>query len=138
VRSGDVNGDFKDDLVWYNATTGQVQVWFGRADGTFTKINEQVGARQNYRPILADISGDFRADLLWYGPGTTRDTIWRGRANTSPYFAKESVDLGVTGNYQPIALDLNGEGTEDIFWYAPGASADTAWRMNLSGWIPQN
>ncbi|MBL8777977.1 MAG: VCBS repeat-containing protein [Acidimicrobiales bacterium] len=137
VRSGDVNGDFRDDLLWYNSGTGQVQLWFGRADGSFAKVNEQVGARQNYRPVLADISGDFRADLLWYGPGSTKDSLWRGRANTLPYFAKESADLRVGGNYQPFALDLNGEGTQDIYWYAPGTTADSAWKMNLSGWIPQ-
>jgi hypothetical protein len=137
VRAGDINGDFRDDLVWYNAATGQVQLWFGRTDGTFAKVNEQVGAGQGYRPVLADISGDFRADLLWYGPGATKDSIWRGRANTSPYFAKESADLRVSGNYQPFALDLNGDGTEDIYWYAPGATADSSWKMNLSGWIPQ-
>ena len=61
-----------------------------------------------------DISGDFRADLIWYGPGSTKDSLWRGRASSSPYFAKESADLGINGDYQPIALDLNGEGTEDI------------------------
>lgn len=137
VRSGDVNGDFRDDLVWYNASTGQVQVWFGRTDGTFAKVNERVGANQGYRPILADISGDFRADLLWYGPGATKDSLWRGRASSSPYFAKESTDLRVGGNYQPFTADLNGDGTEDIFWYAPGVTADTLWKMNLSGWIPQ-
>lgn len=137
VRSGDVNGDFRDDLVWYNAATGLVQVWFGRTDGTFTKVDERVGANQGYRPILADISGDFRADLLWYGPGSTKDSLWRGRSSSSPYFAKESTDLRVSGNYQPFTVDLNGDGTEDIYWYAPGAAADTLWKMNLSGWIPQ-
>ena len=137
VRAGDINGDFRDDLVWYDSSTGLVQLWFGRTNGTFAKVSERVGAGQNYRPVLADISGDFRADLLWYGPGSTKDSLWRGRANTSPYFAKESADLRVGGNYQPVALDLNGEGTEDIYWYAPGATADTAWKMNLSGWIPQ-
>lgn len=138
VRSGDVNGDFRDDLVWHNASTGGVQVWFGRADGTFAKVTETVGRGVAYRPVLADVSGDFRADLIWYAPGTQPDRLWRGRANSSPYFAKESADLSVEGNYQPFALDLNGEGTEDIYWYSPGATADTAWKMNLSGWIPQN
>lgn len=138
VRSGDINGDFRDDLVWYDTSTGAVQLWFGRTDGTFAKVNDVVGRGVDYRPVLADLSGDFRADLLWYAPGPQADRLWRGRARTSPYFAKEPADLRVSGDYQPFALDLNGEGTEDIYWYAPGATADSLWRMNLSGWIPQN
>ncbi len=138
VRSGDIDGDSRDDLVWHNQSTGAVQVWFGRADGTFAKVNEVVGRGVAYRPILADISGDFRADLIWYAPGSQPDRLWRGRASTNPYFAKESGDLGISGDYQPFAADLNGEGTEDIYWYAPGVTADSLWRMNLSGWIPQN
>ncbi|MCB1018048.1 MAG: VCBS repeat-containing protein [Acidimicrobiales bacterium] len=138
VRAGDVNGDFRDDLVWHNPSTGAVQVWFGRADGTFAKVNEVVGRGVGYRPILADLSGDFRADLLWYAPGPQPDRLWRGRASSSPFFAKESADLGITASYQPFAGDWNGDGTEDVFWYAPGAAADVMWRQNLSGWIPQH
>lgn len=138
VRSGDINGDFRDDLLWHNPSTGVVQVWFGRADGTFLKVTEQVGAHVDYRPVLADVSGDFRADVIWYAPGSQPDRLWRGRSYASPYFAKESADLGVVANYSPFAGDWNGDGTMDVFWYAPGGAADVLWRMNLSGWIPQN
>ncbi|HMQ25510.1 MAG TPA: hypothetical protein PKA98_05940 [Acidimicrobiales bacterium] len=118
-----------------NAST--TTLWFGRRKGEFAKVNDQVGAGQDYRPILSDISGGFRAEVFWYGPGATEDTVCRGRSSSSPYFAKESTNLGVTGNYQPFTADLNGDGTEDVYWYAPGVAADTLWKMNLSGWIPQ-
>ena len=33
----------------------------------------------------------------------------------------------VTSANRPYALDANGDGKEDVLWYAPGASADLLW-----------
>ena len=36
----------------------------------------------------------------------------------------------VNGTYSPFAGDFDGNGTDDLFWYAPGSAADSAWYTN--------
>src|SRR5699024_8590392 len=37
-------------------------------------------------------------------------------------------DVSVKGtHYEPIAMDLNGNGRSDIFWYGPGPAKDAVW-----------
>ena len=33
----------------------------------------------------------------------------------------------VTGTYKPFVGDFDGNGRDDVFWYAPGAAADSIW-----------
>ena len=133
VRSGDVNGDNRDDLVWHHPATGTVRLWFGGTNGTFTSAIDSIGTGA-YQPILGDFSGDLRADVIWYAPGGGADRYWGGRSNTAPYFAKEGADLAINGNFQPVVGDWNGDGTQDIFWYGPGRQPDAVWRSNQLAW----
>ena len=34
---------------------------------------------------------------------------------------------GVGGNYIPLVGDFDGDGKDDVFWYAPGKAADSVW-----------
>lgn len=42
-------------------------------------------------------------------------------------------NLSVSGDYRAIRLDVDGNGHDDIFWYAPGTAADYLWRNQGNG-----
>lgn len=48
----------------------------------------------------------------------------------TPSFA--SKGFRVSGTYRPTAGDFNGDNRDDLFWYGPGAAADTAWYGNAN------
>ena len=84
-------------------------------------------------PIRGQFGGDGATDVLWYAPGTAADTVWYGRTGLrgSTAFRRERVNI--TGRYTPITGDFVGDEATDIFWYAPGATADFIWAGKLGG-----
>ena len=136
VRAGDVDGDWQADLVLYRPLTnyGEVQAWFTNPNGTsFTRRSWRTQPAR-FQPVLADVSGDFKADLILYQPGSAIDVLWRGYGPEAPFFARESANLGITGNFLPTPGDWNGDGTDDLFLYGPGSAPDRIWRSNDPAW----
>jgi hypothetical protein len=43
----------------------------------------------------------------------------------------QSTSVG--GSYTPLGGDFNGDGVDDVFWYAPGSPADSMWRFDRAG-----
>ena len=44
--------------------------------------------------------------------------------------------MNVTGTYEPLLGDFNGDGENDIFWYGPGAANDALWYGKASAASP--
>lgn len=42
----------------------------------------------------------------------------------------ETHPFRVTGTYSPVAGDFDGDGYDEIFWYAPGTARDSVWNFN--------
>jgi hypothetical protein len=69
--------------------------------------------------------------VLWYAPGVAPDGLWRNitfPVSGAPSYTASA--LTITGVYSPFTGDFNGDGCEDVFWYAPGAAADFVWYFN--------
>ena len=64
VKSADINGDGKVDLVYTNEDYGTVGVLFGNGDGTFGTPNEYPAAIYTYGFALADVNGDGAVDVV--------------------------------------------------------------------------
>jgi hypothetical protein len=66
--------------------------------------------------------------LTWTGSSSLCDvTMGRGACGPVPPAGVTSKALTINGTYQPIHLDANGDGREDIIWYTPDKSIDPVW-----------
>ena len=84
-------------------------------------------------------------DIFWYAPGTGADSIWKGVAGRRVSFS--SIPQRISGSYTPLVGSFtpdpgaggSTDSTLDIFWYAPGATADSLWKGDGNGhFVPQN
>lgn len=96
VAVGDVDGDGKPDLVWYNYLSGAVVVWL--MDG----VNIKAGARITTVADLnwqieasGDFDGDMRLDLMWRNKATGDVVVWlmNGTALKSAVYVGQVSDL---------------------------------------------
>ena len=67
--------------------------------------------------------GGPETDVLLRQPGVLPDTLLAGTANG--FQAVRTYDAG--GSFQPVVGDYDGNGYDDIYWYAPGPGADYLW-----------
>lgn len=93
------------------------------------------------RVLPLDLNGDGKSDFFWYTPGsgfahmylsngdgTLESRVYRSGANG---FSGDINDARDTA----AALDLNGDGKDDILWYRPGAGFATAYLSNGDGTV---
>ena len=95
-------------------------------EGLLATVTFDVGG--SYLPLPLLCAEDL--DIFWYAPGPAADFIWRGIDPTGPTLAYTSRPVRVGGVYTPLVGDCDGDGCDDIFWYAPGPAADHVWYNN--------
>ncbi len=95
-------------------------------EGLLGTVSFEVGGSYLPLPLLC---GD-DLDIFWYAPGPAADFIWRGIDISGPSLAYTSRPVRVGGVYTPLVGDFDGDGCDDIFWYAPGPAADHVWYNN--------
>ncbi|MBF0343497.1 MAG: VCBS repeat-containing protein [Nitrospirae bacterium] len=112
----DFDGDGNSDVVWRNATNGDVYIWM--MDGTTIKGGDYVvrntGLDWDIKAV-GDFNGDGRADILWQN-NTTGDVyifLMNGTQISTGGFAVRGLPKEWTVN----ALgDFDGDGKTDIMW----------------------
>ena len=109
----DFNGDGQPDILWHNATTGDVAVWtMNGTSVTGASFIANIGAPWSIVGV-GDFNQDGNADILWRN-GTTGEigvTLMSGTTITS------YVGLGALDPAWTVAGlgDFNGDGQTDVF-----------------------
>lgn len=126
---GDVDGDGRDDVIWHAPGSAQDFVWWGGARSSFGVAGAPFSVNGAYRPVAGDVDGDGRDDLVWYAAGAASDHIWFGSSNRATFLAGGTTAqlAPVNGSYLPTIGDVDGDGPEDLQWFAPGEAADFRW-----------
>lgn len=107
----------KDDIVWAREGGGAGHVWTFTAGGAFA--TRAITSPAGSRPVVGHFSPGPCGDVFWYAPGPAPDALWwmdcTGAAITAPQT--------VNGTYQPVVVDLRGDGAgvDEILWYRSGA-----------------
>jgi len=128
----DFNADGTSDLLWYNATTRDAEVWM-IADGHWAASVDIGSHPDGYQPaVVGDFNGDHTSDVAWFNPTTGDVDIWE---MSNGHWAA-SVDVGShPAGYKPIgAADLNHDGTGDIVWYNPTTNDIDVWLLQDGHW----
>ena len=77
AASGDFNGDGTSDVLWYNPSNGNVDIW-KIANGQWAG-SVDVGLHPlGWQPAgSGDFNNDGTDDVLWYNPSTGNVDIWK-------------------------------------------------------------
>jgi len=129
----DFNGDGKADILWRNASTGQVIMWL--MNGSSIIGQGLIYQDTNWTPIATgDFNGDGKADILWRNASTGQVIMWL--MNGSSMIGQASIYQDV--NWSPVATgDFNGDGKTDILWRNASTGQVIMWLMNGSSIIGQ-
>lgn len=130
-----------EDVLWYS-TTGASQLWDFREpeDGPTLKTSLP-NVTGSGTILVGDFTADEATDVIRYRPGSQPEQWWdfdRPTANPNPVITNRSLSVG--GTYTPLVGRFDwdttaGDGTEDIFWYAPGTAGDSLWDFQEDGTV---
>lgn len=140
----DVNGDGKDDKIYWNYTfdSGKTRVFLSNGDGTFaaTAVTHAAGAStvSTTRYYFADVNGDGKDDEIRWDPtlnsGHTRVYLATTGGNFSATVVDnpEGTSAGTTTLFN--FADVNGDGKADkIYWNGTVDSGHTRVYLATSG-----
>ncbi len=127
---GDFNGDGKGDVFLYRPGSGKELLLYGnRSRGSWmANASTDIQISGSYVPVVGDFNANGSTDILWYAAGSAPDTLWSFNKQSSTFVITKPV---INGTYRPFVGDFtsnDGQGTDDIFWYAPGTGADSIWK----------
>jgi hypothetical protein len=128
---GAFSDGLNDQIIFHEPGPGSDVLWEPATGATFP-----VEYSDYAYPLLGRYRGfgGGASDILWYQPENGTFEVWQwldygpeynylpqGAADASPH----GIEAG--GDYVPLIGDFDGDDRTDIFWYAPGETADSLW-----------
>src|SRR5690606_23651093 len=121
----DIDCDGADEVIFHTVGATPDRRWDVSAARSVTSSAFDYGDG-SYRLITGSLDGDSRngrpcEDVILHAPGPAEDVIVYG--GLTP--ARRTAAVG--GTYEALTADLNGDGADEVVWYAPGQAVDAIW-----------
>jgi hypothetical protein len=128
ITAADFNADGETDLVWRNAATGRVIVWF-MSDATRIGSAALWSGDPGWVPITAtDLDADGKPDLVWRYAPTGRTIVWLmdgvTMASSAALWTGDPAWVPIT------SADFNADGKHDLVWRNSTTGRTIVWFMN--------
>jgi len=130
--AGDFNHDGTSDLLWYNASTRDADLW-KLSNGQWAGSVDVGLHPAGWAPVASgDFNRDGTSDVLWFNAATNGLELW---ILSNGHWAG-SVDIGThPAGYQPVgAGDFNRDRTSDVLWFNPSTGDVDLWKMSTGQW----
>jgi hypothetical protein len=135
VGAADLNGDGHPDLIWQNASTRQVAVWYmgGLQGDTFQAFGWlNAGNLPGWTLVgAADFNGDGHPDLVWQNDTTRQVAVWyMGGPQGNTYQSFAWLNSGNLPGWTVVGIaDFNGDGHPDLIWQNDTTRQVAVWYM---------
>ena len=119
----DVNGDGKEDKIWwdYTLSDGSIKVFLATGGGYFstTHVSNYGSLLSGTKFYFSDVNGDGKADKIYWNTTISGGNIRVYLATGSGYFASTPVEnSGSTLSTSKFYFaDVDGDGKEDKIWW---------------------
>jgi hypothetical protein len=149
VGSGDLNGDDRADLLWYNASSGQLGPWLiGTASpysvtGPLVNRTRVSNANDPWRVVgVADLNGDGYNDVLWHNvkTGVLQEWFLDGANKvTGDRNVDWTCSTACSNSWLAVGLgDFNADGHVDILWRDRDDDLVGTWNLDATGHVLTN
>lgn len=140
VGGGDFNNDFTSDVLWHNATTGELSAWILDGDGTVLtalSLDWTCGpecASQWEAVAVGDFNADNRSDIMWHNAFTGEVGTWlldgQGHVTGNPNLSWP-CGAGCADQWKVAgAGDFNEDGLDDLLWHNATTGQVAAWLLD--------
>jgi VCBS repeat-containing protein len=131
--TGDYNGDGTSDVLWFNPTTNDTDLWL-MSKGHWAQSLPLGSHPAGYDlATTGDFNGDGTTDVLWQNRSTGQVDEWQIKDGHSA----QSIDLGnAKGADWKVGTvgDFNGDGHDDILWMNTKSGQVDEWVMRDGRW----
>ncbi|MGB9366676.1 MAG: FG-GAP-like repeat-containing protein [Xanthobacteraceae bacterium] len=129
---GHFNAGGTDDLLWFNPSTGNVDIWL-LANGGWSASSD-VGNHPTGWQLFGtgDFNADGTSDIGWFNPNTREVDTWK--IVNGKWAGSTSIGTHPAG-YQPVAVgDFDGDGSADIAWFNATTRDVDIWKIVNGQW----
>lgn len=138
--SGNFFGDARDEFLEYRPGSAfdQWQYDFRYGDRVYSGTKTEA-INGTFKPVAGDFDGDGYDEIFWHSPNANSDSFWDfDTAQTEPVWTSVPAPPVGVPDWILTVGDFSNDGTDDIFFYRPGAGTETIWDFPTGSLTPTN